>query len=107
MAAQSASQPDTDFYSGRVAANIRRIRLAKGIGVAQFADKIIALRQKAESNKTPKMLAAALLELPGEKDKLIPRIHHYESHRADLPPDLYPIWAKLLGVKLAEMLPAE
>ena len=107
LSPREESQPDTDTYSGRVAVRIRDLRKEKFGSVEAFVLKLNDLRSKAVEGRGPKHLIKALSELPADTKTLDARVRHYESRRAALPADLYPVWAHLFGMTIAEMLPAK
>lgn len=73
-------EPDTDKYSGRVAARVRALRDKRGWSVEELAHKV------------------------GVADQTM---YGYESGKRDIPPDLYPDLADAFGVTVRAMLPNE
>jgi transcriptional regulator with XRE-family HTH domain len=104
---QLAADPDTSLYSGRVAARIRSLRKAAGLSVSELADKLLALKARVEAGKAPQYLAIVASIKADDNRAMQARINHYESGRAALPPDLYPVWSHLLKVDIHELLPAK
>ena len=78
MAGRERVPVDRSKYSGRIAIRVRELREAKGLTVAQLADKV---------------------GVPAV------RIYKYESNETVIAPDLYPALAKALGVKESEFFP--
>lgn len=75
---RKAKQPKTDTYAGRVAMRIGELRRATGLTGAEVADK---------------------LKLPHST------YYVYENGSREVPLDLFPRLARVLGVTVREILP--
>jgi transcriptional regulator with XRE-family HTH domain len=91
-----------------VAGRLRELRKAKQLTPHEMAEKLLALKARGSHlGERHHLLKAALELLPDDIAKLLARIRHYESGRADLPQDLFPAWAKVLGVTESDLLPPQ
>lgn len=82
------SEPDPKTYSGRVALRLRKLREERGWSVPRLQER----------------LAASGKSVP------VSSIYAYESGNdaggADLPSDLYPVYAQAFGIAVRTLLPA-
>jgi transcriptional regulator with XRE-family HTH domain len=103
VAVQKLADPDTERFCGRVAARLRAMRVSLGLSQQQFAARLFKLHGVGQSLSAK--LQISVNALPADEHKILVRVRHYESGRAALPLDLFPAWAKALGVPIRELLP--
>lgn len=82
--ARERNEIDTTSYSGRVAARIRKLVDDKGVPIKSIT-KAIQDAGHTASDRT---------------------VFAYLNNTRTIHPDLYPVFAKVLGMKLHDMLPA-
>jgi hypothetical protein len=71
----------------------------------ELAAALLALKATSGKLADSNPLKFALNELPDDADKILARIRHYEGSRAVLSTDLFPAFARVLGVTEADLLP--
>ena len=84
---------------------MRLLRKRANMTPPELAAALLALKATAAKLSDSNPLKFALNELPDDADKILARIRHYEGSRAVLSTDLFPAFAKVLGVTEADLLP--